>query len=280
MKAKRSFTLVRSVSAAIGLLLITLFGASGPASAEAPFRVTTQITDKAGVLGADEARVAAALKQFNRETSFQIYVIYVKSFDGLSGQAWVKKTAAKSTIGTTDIVIAISTGDGQYGVAEPREHAISDKEFSAVSQKYIRPAVNTGDWAGAAIDGAKGYQQASKDSGLPWAPIVAGISVILLLCLLLVHRSRQRYDETHEIRDEHGLPVDPLELLRTHELVDQAQLAVAGVDEPTLKGALAEQLSRLLRAEDSREERRALAIDIIHQSNETVDAPSASGARS
>lgn len=267
-------------------VFLLLFVAAGPASAEAPPDIDSQITDKAGVLGADKAKVEASLKEFTGQTGFQLFVVYVKDFDGMTGREWAEATADNSALGTTDILLAVSTGDKNYGVAEPRGHGISAQEFSAVQMNEIRPAVNTGDWAGAAVDAAAGFQQASKNSGLPWTVIVIGIVVVVLAGALAVHRVRQGYDETHVIHDEHGRTVDPLELLDTDELIEKAQFSVAGVDDPELKDQLALQLSDLLSTNLKRTDdtRRTLAMDIVRrsrklQSSTTAGAPGAGGAR-
>ncbi len=268
VKAQRIPVLFRPLTAALLAVLLIFATTAGPASAEAPVSVDSLISDKAGVLGADKPRVEAALKQFTRKTGLQLYVVYVKDFGGLSGSDWAAKTAAKSTIGTTDILLAISTSGQTYGVAEPREHTASDKDFNAVPINDIRPSVNTKDWAGAAIQAAAGYQKAYEDSGLPWALIVLGLLVVVVAGAALTFRLRRNYDQTHEIKDEHGVTIDPLELLRTRELVEKAQLSVAGVTDPDLKSKLAKKLEILLAAKDSRDARRALAISIIHRSTQ------------
>ena len=267
VKAHHQFVSARPFSALVVSLFLLLLAAAGPASAEAPQEVNSPITDKAKVLGADRAKVDTALKEFTSKTGLHLYVVYVKSFDGLTGTDWAEKTAAQSPIGSTDILLAVSTSDNHYGVAEPSEHGISNKDFNAVAANTIRPAVNTRDWPGAAIDAAKGYEQASEDSGLPWELIVAGVLLLALALTLVVHRNRRRYDETHVIRDQDGQPVDPLELMDLDELIDKAQLSVAGVEDPELKNQLGRQLSDLLASSFRRSDdiRRSLAIDIIHR---------------
>lgn len=268
VKAQRIPHLVRPLAAALLALCLLFAVAAGPATAEAPLSVNSLITDKAGALGADRPQVEAALKQFTRKTGLQLYVIYVKDFDGLSAKQWAAKAAATSTIGSTDTLLAISTSDGAFGVAEPREHPGSDEAFNAVGAKDIQPAVDTQDWAGAATGAAAGYQQAYEESGLPWTPILLGILAAVVIGVLAIVRLRRNYDLTHEIRDEHGMTVDPLELLRTPELVDKAQRAVSSVEDPDLKDKLAKKLEVLLSAKDSRDARRALAISIIHRSTQ------------
>lgn len=268
VKSHHHFVSARPFSALLVSLFLLLFAATGAAWAEAPLEVNGPITDNAKVLGADRAKVDIALKELTRKTGLHLYVVYVKSFDGLTGTDWAEKTAAQSAIGSTDILLAVSTSDNHYGVAEPREHGISNKEFNAVAANTIRPAVNTGDWSGVGIDAARGYEQASEDSGLPWTLIVTGALLIALAAALVVHRNRRRYDETHVIRDQHGQPVDPLELMDLDELIDKAQLSVAGVEDPELKNQLARQLSDLLATNLRRTDdiRRRLAIGIIHRS--------------
>ena len=184
-----------------------------------------------------------------------------------AGPASAEKTAAQSAIGSTDILLAVSTSDNHYGVAEPREHGISDQEFNAVVANTIRPAVNTSDWPGVAIDAAQSYEQASEDCGLPWTLIVAGALLIVLALALAVHQNRRRYDEIHVIRDQDGQPVDPLELMDLDELIAKAQLSVAGIVDPELKSQLGRQLSDLLASSLRRTDdiRRSLSIDIIHR---------------
>lgn len=260
--------LARPFSALALSLLLLLFATAGPVSAEAPSEVTSPITDNAKALGTDQAIVDAALKELTRKAGLHLYVVYVKSFDGLTGTDWAEKTAAQSAIGSADILLAVSTSDSHYGVAEPSESAISDKEFNAIAANTIRPAVNSGDWSGVAIDAAQGYEKASDDSGLPWTLLVTGALAIALAAALAVHRNRRRYDETHVIHDQDGQPVNPLDLMDLDELINQAQLSVADVEDPELKTQLGRQLSDLLATNLRRTDdiRRTLAIDIIHRS--------------
>lgn len=270
-------SLARTLPAIFLPLFFLLFAAVGPASAEVPFDVKSQMTDKAGVLGNDQTKVETALKDFTQKSGLKLFVVYVKSFDGTTGTAWAEETASKSGLGTTDILLAVSTSDNHYGVAGPRELTMSVQDFSAVAANDIRPAVNSSDWAGAAIDAARGYQQASADSRLPWAFILIVILAVILAGALIVRRTRTRYDDTHGIQDEHGQAVDPLELLDTGELVDEAQLSVAGVDDPTLKNELAKQLGDLLATDLKRTDdiRRSLAINIIRRTNKSANGANA-----
>ena len=75
--------------ATVAALLVGLLACmTGAASAEAPLRVNDQITDKAGALGTDPSRVQSALDRLSADTGMRLYVVYVVSFSGRSGQDW------------------------------------------------------------------------------------------------------------------------------------------------------------------------------------------------
>jgi len=188
-------------------MAICVIGFGTQAHAEPPLDMRGDITDTAGVLGDDTPRVQKALDNFTKETGFKLFVVYVESFDGLSGAQWADQTAAKSGIGTTDILLAVSTEDRRYGITVPREHPLDDQDFRDVETGDIRPALSEGDWAGAAIAAAQSYTRRSEESGLPWGPIVAGAVVLAVAGALVVHRVRRRYEDTHVVLDEHGNPV-------------------------------------------------------------------------
>lgn len=221
----------RSLAAtALSALLFLLFLAP-PAQADPPFDVREQITDRASVLGNREDDVEAALKKFTRESGFQLFVVYVKSFDGMSGADWADETASTSGLGTTDILLAVATDDGRYGIAVPREHALSDEDFTTVETEDIRPALQKRDFPGAAIAAAEGYTKAAKSPSLFWGAIVVGGAVVAGAGAFAIHRTRRKYEETHVVLDEHGNPVDPLSLLSTEELNKRAGSALVAVDD-------------------------------------------------
>ena len=54
-------------------------------TADAPFNVTEQITDRAGVLGGEVEALQTTLDELRSEHGLQLFVVYVNSFDGASG---------------------------------------------------------------------------------------------------------------------------------------------------------------------------------------------------
>jgi hypothetical protein len=221
----------RSLLALFLLAFVVTGLGAGAAHADAPLDVKGKVTDTAGVLGGDTARVQKALDAFTDETGFQLFVVYVRSFDGASGPDWADQTAARSGLGATDILLAVATDDRRYGIAVPRDHAISDEDFTKVEIEDIRPRLSDGDWAGAAIAAARGYTAAAEESGLPWGPIVIGGIVVAGVGAYAVHRIRRRYASTHVVLDEHGRPVDPLAGLSTDELGKRASAALVSIDD-------------------------------------------------
>lgn len=179
------------------------------AFAERPFAVQGKITDASNVLGADHQRVESALKTFSKQTGFDLLVVYVNSFDGMSGDKWAEQAATKSSLGTTDILLAIATEDSTFGVAQPDDHVMSKEDFATVAQKDILPAVEDHAYADATIKAADGYTQATESSRLPWIPIIIAIVVVLAAAGLILHRVRRKYERTHIVEDEHGHPVKP-----------------------------------------------------------------------
>src|SRR4051794_41690252 len=69
----------------------------GPALADPPFDVPGQITDRASALGpGDEADVQKALDQLQSDENLQLFVVYVRSFDGIDPTEWADETAQAS----------------------------------------------------------------------------------------------------------------------------------------------------------------------------------------
>lgn len=216
------------------LVLLALAVAFGSAAAQAdpPIDVAGEITDSAGVLSPNEKdKVQKALDAYQKKTGFQLFVVYVDSFDGLSGFEWANQTASKSGLGTTETLLAVAIDDEKYGTSVPADHPISDSDFAQIEADKIEPALADGDWAGAAIAAAEGYTDAEEGSSLPWGAIVVGGLVVAGGGALVVHRMRRKYDDTHVVLDEHGQPVDPLSQLSTDELNKQSSAALVAIDD-------------------------------------------------
>jgi hypothetical protein len=176
-------------------VLLALLGAllvAAPARADQPFRVPTQVTDRAGVL-ADRTAVDAALARLQAETGLQLFVVLVDSFDGAPAQQWTDETAAISDLGDRDALLAVATTDRAYAYSFPADARLSDAELAEVAENDIEPALGRGDWAGAVVAGADGYRAAAAatgGSGLIWVVVVFAVVIGGALIWLAVRRRR------------------------------------------------------------------------------------------
>lgn len=153
--------------------------AAGPVSAEPPQDVPGSVTDLAGVLTpTQERQVADALEDLADATPYQLFVVYVDGFDGMSTRAWADSTAEASGLGRDDILLAVAVADRRYQVSVQQDIALSDAALSTVEQDDIEPALGDDDWAGAAIAAAAGYERAANP---PASPGTVAFRVLLAL---------------------------------------------------------------------------------------------------
>ena len=189
------------VTAALALTAVAAgsVAAASTASAEPPSVLVDEVTDHAGVLSpADATAVAAALDGLADRTRYQLFVVYVGSFDGMPGAQWADETAVRSGLGRDDILLAVAVDDRQYRVSVDRDSPLSDAALETVEADRIEPALRDGDWAGAATAAAAGYEEAEVAGRTPWlvvGVVSAGIALLVLLPavgLPLLRRRRLR----------------------------------------------------------------------------------------
>ncbi|MFS0698947.1 TPM domain-containing protein [Cellulomonas sp. 179-A 4D5 NHS] len=147
------------------LALLTLVAGAGRAAAEPPQDLRDEVTDQAGVLGAGADDVAAALDGLADATPYQLFVVYVATFDGLDAADWADRTAALSDLGRDDILLAVAVDDRRYQVSVDEAIALTDDDLRVVETEYVEPALRDDDWAGAAVAAAEGYAAVAGDGG-------------------------------------------------------------------------------------------------------------------
>ncbi|GIG36922.1 TPM domain-containing protein [Cellulomonas pakistanensis] len=150
--------------AAVGSAALLVAGpAAGPASAEPPLDLPSTVTDTAGVLSPeDRGRVAEAAHALAEATPYDLFVVFVDSFDGMSNRDWADATAEASGLGRDDILLAVAVGDRRYQVSVDADIALGDDALTRVEQEDIEPALGDDDWAGAAVAAAEGYERAAN----------------------------------------------------------------------------------------------------------------------
>jgi hypothetical protein len=187
----------RRARLAAALLAATCWtlAAAVPVAAEPPQNLPGPMTDLADVLTADqEQQVADALDDLAAATPYQLFVVYVDTFDGMSNRAWTDETADLSGLGRDDVLLAVAVDDRRYQVSVAQDIALSDAALSTVEQDAIEPALGDDDWAGAAVAAAAGYERAANppaSAGVVVFRVLLGLAVVGLLAFgvyRVVHR--------------------------------------------------------------------------------------------
>ncbi|ESU57972.1 chromosome segregation ATPase [Corynebacterium ulcerans NCTC 12077] len=153
----------RSAAAACGsaLLLTPLLGIGSLAlmtplaaaehvhmHAEAPQKYTQPVTDTTGTLTkAQMKEISAAISDFQKAHRRQIRVVFVHTFDGLTPEAWTKKTVNSSGGGNV-AVYAVALDSREFGVnaGDQWPKKPLDNMYNAAYDKLQQQ-----DWAGSAL---------------------------------------------------------------------------------------------------------------------------------
>ncbi len=199
------------------IVLVVLFAGlltAPAATAEPPFRLPSQITDRAGVLTAgEEADVTKALDRLFDDRRIELWVVYVKSFDGLGWMSWAQKTMQASDFGDDDVLLAIATEDRALAFQVPSTlSGGTSTRGDEIRRNDIEPALRRDDWAGAAIAAADGLNASAAPSAgvsVSLLPILVALGVTVLLVLLLWLWLRRRRAKRHEAEVAAAKRVDP-----------------------------------------------------------------------
>lgn len=148
----RRVTALSLLVAALSLLVAT------PARADAPFRLADQVTDRVGALAGRQDETQTALARLRNQTGLQLFVVFVRSFDGSSAQQWADTTARRSDLGDRDAILAVATGDRAYAYAFDQGYPLTAAQLAEVAGTAIEPALAQNDWAGAVVGAADGYR--------------------------------------------------------------------------------------------------------------------------
>ncbi|WP_214407498.1 TPM domain-containing protein [Pseudonocardia lacus] len=153
------------------LAALALTGA-GPAPAEPPFRLDDRVTDRAGVLDpAATTRVADAVARLAERRGYDLFVVFVDSFDGLDGQEWADDAAERSQLGVSDVLFAVAVEDRAYGLSVAEDFPESETRVDDVQSQDVEPLLREDDWAGAAVALADGL---GSGGGVPVGVLVIG----------------------------------------------------------------------------------------------------------
>jgi Protein kinase domain/TPM domain len=135
---------------------------SAASPATPAMKLTSQLTDKSGVLGPLESdAVNRALNKLANGQGTRLWVVYVKNFGGLKPIRWAEDTMRANGFTDTDAILAIATDEPAFSFRVPAA-ATNGKaiDVEVIRRDRIQPAVFRREWARAAIAAANGLDVA------------------------------------------------------------------------------------------------------------------------
>jgi len=223
---------VRRLPVVLGLLAVLLVGVASPALAVAPLHVSSRITDQVGALKGREQEVSAAIDNLQAKAGISEYVVYVASFDGMTGEQWAAQTAQQSGLGSQDVLLAVAISDTPHHFGVHHGSAVSSSDVNTVVIDQVKPKLSDGDWAGAAIALADGLGGSSGlSSGAVALLVVVGIIVVAGGLYLFTRSRRRRRREIEAAPAGPPQPVDPYAGTPTDQLNYRASAALLDLDE-------------------------------------------------
>ncbi|WP_199422801.1 TPM domain-containing protein [Actinotalea solisilvae] len=208
--------------------------------AEPPGEVDGDITDRVGALSGREDEVQAALDALADETPYQLFVVFVGSFDGTDPFDWAAQSAIDSGMGVDDVLLAVAVDDRQYAISVDDAIPLTDAQLQAIDSERVEPRLSADDWAGAAIGAAEGLRDAAGGGtgtgtagagagGIPLLPVLL-VGGLLVGVVVLVVRSRRRAP-AGAVRGPDGRAAAGPAALPTDELNRRASSALVACDD-------------------------------------------------
>lgn len=201
----------------------------------------THVLDASDVLStSQESSVDGTLTSLSSTSGVDLWVTYVPEFTNPSDpEGWANATAETNGLGPNQYLLAISTDGRQFYLSGDSSGPVSPDQLLAIEQQRIGPALQGGDWAGAATAAADGLADAVRGGsggtdaggGSVW-PILLVVVLIALAALVIwiVVRSRRKGTRPAVPGGASG-PVDPLAGVSTEELGRRASTALVETDD-------------------------------------------------
>ncbi|MDT0221871.1 MULTISPECIES: TPM domain-containing protein [unclassified Gordonia (in: high G+C Gram-positive bacteria)] len=210
-------TRAASAVALTGLLGVLMALASpGAASAEPPTRLPNYVVDSADAISpAQRTELEAAIDSLYNAHAVQMWIVYVRDFDGLTSEEWANRTAAASELGDHDALLAVATEDRGYRLFAPDSvGGLDQSTLEEVANDDVVPQLREANWAGAGLAAVNGLSGAldPNHTGLIAAGVVGGVAVLGGGGAYLYSRRRRqrRIDDSVETLREQELTVDQL----------------------------------------------------------------------
>jgi uncharacterized membrane protein YgcG len=146
----------RVLAATVALVTLValpaLLAVAGPAAAAQPKNLGEQITDDVNALSTSgETEVRAAVDKLLAETGTQLWVWYTDTTGNLTAPELAAKTAERSSLGGTDLLLVIALDDRAYGYSRPDAFPVSDAALERLLSSDLEPGLRDEDYAGATV---------------------------------------------------------------------------------------------------------------------------------
>ncbi len=230
----------RSLAAIVAAVVVLLMAGGTAALADPPLRAGDRITDRAGVLGSRAGEVSAAIDRLRTEARVDLFVVFVKSFDGRPAEQWTKASAQLTGIGTDDVLMAVATQDREYYVQVGNMTTLTASTLTAITSRDVEPKLGGSDWAGAAIAMADGLRRGGSDPGAGSSgggdnrTLIGAVAVLGGLAVVgggaaVISRRRKRAKQSDEPAAP-DQPRDEFSDVSTQDLSYRASQALLDVD--------------------------------------------------
>lgn len=237
-------TKTRRLLAGTLLAAAATFGSAAPGLAEGPVTIPPGdfVVDNSGVLGSDDSRLEAEIKELRADTGLGLFAIYVDEFSNPEeADQWAEAVADQKGLGTSDSILVVATETRQAYFAGAQGGPIY-QHGTEIYSKLISPPLSSNDWAGAAegalegirnIEGGGSVEGSSGGGFLTIMLVVAAVGVVGYL--FLSRRSKKKSAQLGQGRNQNSAqrpgapapkPLVPLDQLR----VQADQLLVAADD--------------------------------------------------
>ena len=133
-------------------------GGPVPPPATPAITLSSQVTDRSGVLGpVEHAAVERAVTRLYNQRGIRLWVVYVTDFGGLKPFRWAEETMRANGFADTDAMLAVATDKPSYSFRVPEAIARGKTiDIETIRRDRIGPAVYHREWARAAIVAADG----------------------------------------------------------------------------------------------------------------------------
>jgi chromosome segregation ATPase len=225
---------VRSLALLMAMLIPAVLVAPS-AAAQPPFRLSSNVTDAAGVLsGSGRVAIQSATDKLYSDRRVQLWVVFVDNFSGQPAVSWAENTRSASDLGDFDALLAVATTDRSYAFLVPnRVQTINSSQVDDLRRNQIEPALRRGDWSAAAISAANGLDRGHRSMDRTALLIVVGVIALIVVGLVVAEGYRRRRRHAAELaaaRRVDATDPDALAALSLGALDDLSRWKVVDVD--------------------------------------------------